>query len=414
MAVCRWIYANAKIESDRKDYFVRLCDPELEAWKGTLIELSNRLLSADKRRGEAEKQVCWFAGYISREMYLVAAGGSQQELLGISSGKYREQHCVLGYGFTGDDICLLKQEDEIFEPLKEIMREIQRTGEEKDIEAVENMKMDFSAYRINITESGQSSRTAFLHLADTAKQKGNAVYQSTEEMDSRLWKYSLRKPVMLGIISMEDARRLLRYFPDGMVTVIEDAIQKIYVPEAKNTGSLAGDVSEKNTQLPKTLKAEQNKEKQKKQGQQILKEQKRQKCAQDANVQVRKYQENKYQDQRQQELRRQKHREQVKLIKYWALWCRNHLSESQVEAVKKAIEIMKKEERWSEKENGFFRQSEYAAYMLLWHDKQKKKKEQEIYFLIESWADTMSAKKTVQLAELIEHINGMQRDSKRR
>ena len=131
-------------------------------------------------------------------------------------------------------------------------------------------------------------------------------------------------------------------------------------------------------------------------------------------MQVRKYQENKYQDQRQQELRRQKHREQVKLIKYWALWCRNHLSESQVEAVKKAIEIMKKEERWSEKENGFFRQSEYAAYMLLWHDKQKKKKEQEIYFLIESWADTMSAKKTVQLAELIEHINGMQRDSKRR
>ena len=58
MAVCRWIYANAKMESDRKDYFVRLCDPDLEAWKGTLIELSNRLLSADKRRGKAEKQVC--------------------------------------------------------------------------------------------------------------------------------------------------------------------------------------------------------------------------------------------------------------------------------------------------------------------------------------------------------------------
>ena len=74
MAVCRWLYANAKLESDRKDYFVRICDPELEACRGILIELSNRLLSADKRRKETGKQVCWFAGYIHAGIYLIAAG----------------------------------------------------------------------------------------------------------------------------------------------------------------------------------------------------------------------------------------------------------------------------------------------------------------------------------------------------
>ena len=199
MAVCRWLYANAKLESDRKDYFVRICDPELEACRGILIELSNRLLSADKRRKETGKQVCWFAGYIHAGIYLIAAGGSQEELLGISKGRYREQYCVLGYGFTGADICLMQKNDRIFEPLKEIMRDIQRTGMESGVDY--GRKLDISAYR--------------MHLEDLPKrpemEKKNENYNicpSTPETDGKLWKESLKRPVMLGIISA--TRRLTR------------------------------------------------------------------------------------------------------------------------------------------------------------------------------------------------------------
>lgn len=423
MAVCRWIYANAKLENDRKDYFVRLCDSKLEACKRTLIELSNRLISADKRRGKAEQQICWFAGYISREIYFVAVGGRQEELLGISSGKFREQHCVLGYGFTGNDICLLIKDDKMFEPLKEIMREIQRSGEEKKIDAAEIKKMDFSAYRMEspafLPDSGRT-RDSGTFLNDSRrkmqKQDSGFIYQSTEETDRKLWKHSLNQPVMTGIISIEDGKRLLGSFPHGIVTVIENAAQRIYVPGEEN--ECAGLYEQK----LETGWKDKNKQQCEQDGQ---KDQQRQKDRQSAEerqkyergrkvqqkpeqVQSLKERERKEQEQRQQELRRQKQREKIRLIKYWALWCRKHLSQAQVEAVINTIEAMKEGDKWNGKGNAFFRQCEYAAYMLLWHDKRKRKKEQEIHFLIESWADTMNVKKTVQLAELIEHLNSVQ------
>lgn len=471
MAVCRWIYANAKLENDRKDYFVRLCDSKLEACKRTLIELSNRLISADKRRGKAEQQICWFAGYISREIYFVAVGGRQEELLGISSGKFREQHCVLGYGFTGNDICLLIKDDKMFEPLKEIMREIQRSGEEKKIDAAEIKKMDFSAYRMEspafLPDSGRT-RDAGTFLSDSRrkmqKQDGCFIYQSTEETDRKLWKHSLNQPVMTGIISMEDGKRLLGSFPYGIVTVIENAAQRIYVPGEENECAglyeqkLETGWKDKNKQQceqggqkdqQKQKDRQSAEERQKQKYEQGLEDQQKRKfghdlegqqkqyCGQGMKVQQEQYREQglreqqkyergrkmqqkpeqvqslkererKEQEQRQQELRRQKQREKMRLIKYWALWCRKHLSQAQVEAVINTIEAMKEGAKWNGKGNAFFRQCEYAAYMLLWHDKRKRKKEQEIHFLIESWADTMNVKKTVQLAELIEHLNSVQ------
>ncbi len=375
MAVCRWLYANAKMEGDRKDYFVRICDSGLEACKGKLIELSNRLLSADKRRRGAEKQVCWFAGYISREIYLVAAGGGQEELLGISKGRYREQYCVLGYGFTGDDICLLKKDDRMFEPLKEIMREIQRTGTERKGNMTETVKQDFSGFRMG--DAGISDRSI--------KNESDCRYNicpSTEQTDQEWWKESLRRPVMLGIISVEDGKRMLQCFPNGMVTVIEDVKLKYdtAIEDVRQKCDAAKETRSRNKSQDKRLPEQ----------------------GENHSGHYEGTREKGQLEQMRQELRRQKRQEQIRLVKYWAGWCKEHLSAVQVEAVKRAIENMKTEEKWNGKESGFFRQSEYSAYMLLWHDRKKRVKEQEIYFLIESWADTMNMKKTVQLAELIE------------
>ena len=214
MAVYRWIYENAKMEGARKDYHVRMCDPALENYKQTLILLSNRLLSTNKRYGEAERQVCWFAGYLDENIYVVAMGGDQKALLGVSPDGYRSQHCVLAYGFTGADARPYKRNDRMFEPLKEIMREIQKTG--KDIKPCEKQAtgLDFSAY-VESSQGGGSTKS------------GPNIRKSTKENDDNLWKQSIQRPVMTGIISVEDAKKLLQLFPGGSVTVMED-VELIY------------------------------------------------------------------------------------------------------------------------------------------------------------------------------------------
>ena len=400
MAVCRWLYANAKLESDRKDYFVRICDPELEACRGILIELSNRLLSADKRRKETGKQVCWFAGYIHAGIYLIAAGESQEELLGISKGRYREQYCVLGYGFTGADICLMQKNDRIFEPLKEIMRDIQRTGTESGMDY--GRKLDISAYR--------------MHLEDLQERPGmekkNENYNicpSTPETDGKLWKESLKRPVMLGIISAEDGKRLLRFFPDGIVTVLENVTMRCDA-ETQAVHLQQGTISRpKNSAAKPMQQAGRGKACQKDNHSGINTKACREIKSKTALENEKKPQADRKEtgsmEHRLQELKKQKYREQMSLIRYWAYWCRSHLPDAQVEAVQKIVEDMKAEAKWNGKSSGFFRQSEYCAYMLLWHDKKKRSREQEIYFLIESWADTMNVNKNVRLAELIKRIN---------
>lgn len=389
MAAGRWLYANAKMEGDRKDYFVRICDPMLEACKGKLIELSNRLLSVDKRRGKAQKQICWFAGRISREIYLVAAGGGQEELLGISKGRYREQYCVLGYGFSGSDMCLLKKDDAMFEPLKEIMREIQRTGTEDRALLSEGIRQDFSAYRAegpvsyrSLNEDGDNHNIRF----------------STEQTDQALWKESLRRPVMLGIISTEDGKRLLQSFPDGIVTVMEDV--RIRYDAAEGIRNKGRTENGRQPQQPLKSRGAGGQSNFQAHNQKVLGQESRH------LVQKEESREKRQLEQKKQELKKQKRLEQIRLVKYWAGWCKAHLSAPQAEAARKAVEHMKKEKKWSGKESGFFRMCEYSAYMLLWYDKKKRKKEQEIYFMTESWADTMNMKKTVQLAEMIERLNG--------
>lgn len=210
MAVYSWIYANARMEGNRRDYHVRLCSPELNGCKEILIQLSNRLLSTDRRYGQAEKQNCWFTGFIDDEKYLVAVGGEQETILGmdLTGGGFRTQFCVLGYCFTKDDICLYRKDIAMFEPLKEIMRQIQRTGKDREFEETYIEEQDFSAYAEDPVQ-----------LVPEGK---NNIMRSTVAVDHNLWGYSLQRPVMTGIISTDDAKKLLQRFPDGVVTVMED------------------------------------------------------------------------------------------------------------------------------------------------------------------------------------------------
>ncbi len=227
MAVYRWIYANAKMEGDRKDYHVRICDKGLEAYRGILIRLSNRLLSSDKRRAMAERQVCWFSGYLDEKLYVVAAGGDQRDLAGVEPQGCRAQHCVLAYGFTGEDIRLYEQTDDIFEPLKCTMRDIQQKGR------------DF-------TDGGfcQADQVRLLDFAQKPQAGMDAVHGTKSSAGtadgSRMWAESLRHPVMTGIISTEDAKKLLEYFPDGTASVAGDERVWYYAGDRRKTGETAG------------------------------------------------------------------------------------------------------------------------------------------------------------------------------
>lgn len=221
MAIYRWMYANAKIKNDRKDYHIRICDPGLEKYKGILVEISTRLLSADKRRGGIERQRCWFAGYLSPTLYMIAVGGDQKDLIGVESGGYRAQHCVMAYGFSGKDIRVYQKNDDIFEPLKRIMREIQDNGKDVDTDDKGITFQEISGY---VDTSGENNESF-----------GFNIIKSTEAIDRSLWTHSLEYPVMTGIISVEDGKKLLRQFPGGIVTVIGD-VKIRYVYDEKGGG----------------------------------------------------------------------------------------------------------------------------------------------------------------------------------
>lgn len=240
MAVYRWIYANAKMEGGRKDYQIRICDKELERYRGILIELSNRLLSVDRRRGETQRQKCWFCGYLDEKVYVVAVGGDQGELLGIEAGRYRPQYCVLAYGFTKEDIHLYKKTDEMFEPLKIILRNIQETGRE-DTPSKEEHVYGQELLKYTQASGGRTEKTEY------------NIVKSTPGADENLWQQSLTHPVMTGIISAEDGKKLLKYFPDGAVTVLED-VRMRYVLQQESpvitANSVKPDQNENHTGKP--------------------------------------------------------------------------------------------------------------------------------------------------------------------
>ena len=134
MAIDCWIWGNANSpEKCIEEYQIRLCDEEMKPYSGIMKTVSNRLVSVLYRYGELAAKQCWFAGKISQDMYVVALGGEQNSLLGTRFGKNRGLFCVMAFGFTGEDIAGYRQDSDLFEPLKNILRTLNEkcTGSEE-------------------------------------------------------------------------------------------------------------------------------------------------------------------------------------------------------------------------------------------------------------------------------------------
>lgn len=213
MAIERWIWGNANLkDAGLQEFQVRLCDAGLQAYKDSLIRLSNRLASTEKRKAELTAQQCWFAGYLdaARTVYVAALAGEQNQLLGARMQGSRGLVCVFALGFLGEDIQRYRQDEGLFEPLKEIMKAINETGRC-------DAKKDAAALAVSCRDYKDTECDAVF-----AKMEYNIV-KSTPDMDTALWRQSLNRPVMTGILSVDDAEKLLDIFPHGAVTVAENA-----------------------------------------------------------------------------------------------------------------------------------------------------------------------------------------------
>lgn len=403
MAIYSWIYANAKMEGNRKDYHVRVCDQGLEEYKRTLILLSNRLLSTDRRFDKAEKQSCWFSGYIGDEkkVYLVAVGGEQETILGVSlaGGGFRTQHCVLGYGFTENDIQLYRQEDSMFEPLKEILRQIQQAGRDLESEPEQMQGQYFDVY--------------VLHETPPEPEKSYNIIQSTPTVDTTLWGQSLKRPIMTGIISTDDAKKLLQLFPDGLVSVMENVNLQYAVvrktEEEKATGKLSSEI----------VRSEDFDEEEKKSLQEFgilpssnphMNRNDESSSEKGENVDSSNYGGtklitnmvtfakggmNKVQ-QLEKQVKKQalaeKRGEDLAFVQEYANFCEIRLFSEQKESIKKAVRKLNLPKKFS-------KQMEYYGYMRLWLYNEEKVEpitdEYEIYLIIREWAKLQKTEKNV-------------------
>ncbi len=241
MAIECWIWGNAnQADQDLQEYQIRLCGGGLRAAgrKDRLIELSNRMLAVTKRRGGLRTQRCWFAGYLDKEVYLVALAGEQNSLLGTNLVGSRGLYGMLAYGFTGKDIRRIRRDEDFFEPLKALLRAVNETGQcPAPGPSVETLAELCAAY-------------ADESPAVPADAEGNNIIRSNLEADEYLWRQSLSRPAATGILSADDAERLLDHFPDGAVSVAED-VSYWYQPRIRKTEALKEDEKKVREELQK-------------------------------------------------------------------------------------------------------------------------------------------------------------------
>ena len=232
MAVNIWVYGNAKIQGDRGDYFVRACGQAFLPYKDRMIRLSNRLLAVERRRGEAARLQSWFAGYLDEQakLYVVAVAGEQESLLGapLYDSGFRALFCVLAYGLTGEDIRLLRKDDGMFLPQKEILKAVSGLAAGRGEEA--GLKETVPPKEA-VIPGGYEERTSG---ENRPLLKYNLV-PDTPETEKKLWPLSMDRPVMTGILSMEDGRRLIGMFPGGIAAVRNGAWEYAGSRPAQNT-----------------------------------------------------------------------------------------------------------------------------------------------------------------------------------
>lgn len=232
MAVYGWIYANAKIKGDMGDYRVRRCDSRLSEYGPVLTAISRSMLSTTKRYGEdAEMQQCWFSGFLDRGkgMYALAAAGGQEQFLGISlaGGGFRRQYCVLAYVFTGEDIRVYGRKEEIFRPLAENLMEIQHSGK-REWGADTKIVQVFPVYALDAGKGGG--------MQGEEEKQGGSIRKSSAYTDREVWKCSMQRPVATGLLDGDAAGKILEFFPDALVTVLDGAAESLRADAGKSSG----------------------------------------------------------------------------------------------------------------------------------------------------------------------------------
>ena len=213
MAIYGWIFSNAKLQGARLDYQVRGGYRELAPWcKNTsslLPSIAYRLLSVNERNTNPKQPLSWFGGYLDRDHYAVAVGGTQKQLLSgsVSDGNYRMQFCVFAYVLTGSDIHVYRQDPSMFAPLKEKLIEIQETGVERE------KPEDSCLVTVNLAEYELPAST---HLP---MKNAENILKSSTRTDAAIWALSCERPVATGLAEQQDARRFLDLFPNGVASV---------------------------------------------------------------------------------------------------------------------------------------------------------------------------------------------------
>ncbi len=221
MSVERWIFSNANLrDHDLQEYQIRLSDGSLKnAYRDCMIELSNRLISVINRRGDLRTQRSWFAGRLTPELYVVALAGEQNSLMGTNLTGSRGLFCVLAYAFTGTDIRLYKKDEALFEPLKKLMEGINETGQ------CPGDGLNGAA----LAAACRDCEDTLLRSAGV--EEAHNILKSTPEIDAALWRQSMNRPAMMGLLSEDDAQRFLTQYPNGIASVVGGA-PRLYTPSA--------------------------------------------------------------------------------------------------------------------------------------------------------------------------------------
>lgn len=224
MEIYDWIYANATLPGDAGDYRIRLCGEGLCDYTDFLTRISIRLLSVDMR-ADLDRPVSWFAGRLEDSLYLVAAGGTQNALLGpgypLPSG-YRQQFCVLGYGFSGGAEELAQYSGQIqdrdtgmFTPLRTYLWELSN-GQQPP-------KWEGRRSRVQRGPHG------------IPPDRGPNLFANSPDRNRDLWARWSVRPAALDILTVSDAHKMINLMPDLAVTVIEDIPDSFYAPPLPST-----------------------------------------------------------------------------------------------------------------------------------------------------------------------------------
>lgn len=227
MAIYDWIYGNATLPGDVGDYRIRLCGEGLWDYTDFLTRLSIRLLSVNMRT-DPDKPTSWFAGCLEDSLYLVAVGGTQNTILGPDyplPGGYRQQFCVLGYGFSGGSEEFAQYSEQIqnrdismFTPLRTYLWELSNGRQPPRWEGPRNRRDRVRRNPHRVLPNRQPN-----------------LFASSPERNDTLWAQWRTRPAALDILSVSDAHKMIALMPDLTATATEDIPDSFYSPPVPDT-----------------------------------------------------------------------------------------------------------------------------------------------------------------------------------